>query len=807
MSGTEKNILLVEDEPFAQTLYQNRLQREGFKISFAEDGELAINALAKAPPDLVVLDLMLPKINGTEVLKHIRAQDRLKTTPVLVISNAYMSELSQRALESGATRGMLKTECTPARLVETVRDMLGYRSPFDLADKPLSDKRQMEEFTAAAEAALADEMELKGTREEFFQKAPAEVSKIREHCLAYIKTATTPASLDPLNHLYKHVRFLATRAGLSGCTRLALVANAFEALLFETLFKPAKSSPSVPQTFAQAVDCLERLCQDKGGALNESIPKARILVVDDDAVCNFAMVAALKRAHFDPVSIEDPQKAIELARSNRYDVVFLDINMPTINGFEVCKNLRTLPEYKETPVIFITSNSDFQNRAQSILSGGNDLIPKPVSPVELVLKTTMRLLQPHGHSPEKAVATKKPANGAPEIAALPFTVPSETEIVRKGANGAFLPVEALKMGKVETEEEILEKLSPPPGGVKIKLPETKHETPKTELPKPESAAPKASAAPTVPPEIAKLIDESRVEAAKALEPPKLKMVADDEITKAPSGDAKEATPKAEASAVKVIETPPPIPVENAKPIEPEKKTDAPKPTEPPILKMAADANAELPKAPSAEVKEALPKVEAPAPRPVEVAPPAPVESAKPAEPEKLAIVTDVKPAAPAETKVELPKPEAPKPIQNEKPAETKLPEPEKKAEVAQPKAMETFVPNTNKNTNTSSTTKPTMETKPKTTFDEAARGVARIIFGDENISEMNVRLTRIALERYNVPGTQNLDEIARGVTKIIFGDEGVSEMNVRLTRIALQSYNIMEVLGHTNGAENKVVAL
>jgi hypothetical protein len=122
------------------------------------------------------------------------------------------------------------------------------------------------------------------------------------------------------------------------------------------------------------------------------------------------------------------------------------------------------------------------------------------------------------------------------------------------------------------------------------------------------------------------------------------------------------------------------------------------------------------------------------------------------------------------------------------------------------KVPESFAPKTNINTNTDKTKPETMETKTKPTFDEAARGVARIIFGDDNISDMNIRLTRIALERYNVPG-QNLDEIARGVAKIIFGDENISDMNVRLTRIALQSYNIMDVLGQSNGIENKVVAL
>ena len=97
-----------------------------------------------------------------------------------------------------------------------------------------------------------------------------------------------------------------------------------------------------------------------------------------------------------------------------------------------------------------------------------------------------------------------------------------------------------------------------------------------------------------------------------------------------------------------------------------------------------------------------------------------------------------------------------------------------------------------------------METK-KTTIDEAARGVAQIIFGDENITDMNVRLTRIALERY-AGGTKTTAEIAKGVAQIIFGDENASDMNVRLTKIALERYNVAEVLGAAS-VDQKVVAI
>ena len=601
MDGTERKILFVEDDPVVLTLYRNRLQREGFEVLFAEDGEVALNVLSRMRPDLVVLDLMLPKVNGVDVLKHIRADERLKATPVLILSNAYMTELAQKAMQSGANKGMLKTECTPAKLVEAIRDMLGYDPAFGLVAGK-SGKSQAEAFVAAAAAAHADEMTLKATREEFVKDAPAEVAKIRDHSLAYIKAAATPTGLQQLNNLYQRVHFFSARAGLAGCAKSALLASAFEALLFEIVFKPANATTSVLQTIAQAVDCLGRLCQNGDTGIAGLSLKAKILIVDDDAVCNYTMVAALKRAQFEPVSVEDPTVAAQMLQATQYDIVLLDINMPGMNGFELCETLRRMPQYKETPVIFITGNGDFQNRAQGILSGGNDLITKPTSPLELVLKTTMHLLQPRGRRPESTV----------------------------GAT--------------------VQHLDAPPA-----------------------------------------------------------------ISTATNNGAQDM---------------PPAPAEANKLPQPENHIEPPKPEEQNELVQAGVNNG----------------------------------SAQPALPQM---------------------PSQPKPL-------------------AEPIAMQrNSLPN-DKNLNLN------METKNKPAFDEIAQGVARIIFGDENITEMNVRLTRIALERYSVPEMQGFDEIAQGVARIIFGDENITEMNVRLTRIALERYKVSEILGRPadgNGSSGGVPRL
>ncbi len=67
--------------------------------------------------------------------------------------------------------------------------------------------------------------------------------------------------------------------------------------------------------------------------------------------------------------------------------------MPTLDGFQLCAELRKLPAYGKTPVIFVTCHSDFESRSRGILSGGNDLIAKPILAVELAVKAITHLLR------------------------------------------------------------------------------------------------------------------------------------------------------------------------------------------------------------------------------------------------------------------------------------------------------------------------------------------------------------------------------------------------------------------------------
>src|SRR5262249_4806557 len=124
----------------------------------------------------------------------------------------------------------------------------------------------------------------------------------------------------------------------------------------------------------------------------------KVLVVDEDAAGSGTLTSALRRGKFEVRSTQDPVQSLQLLNTDRFDLILLEIDMPHMSGFEVCEQLRRTPEHKSVPVLFVTVNAEFQNRARSVIAGGNDLIAKPVSPLELILKVMLHLLKRNGDS-------------------------------------------------------------------------------------------------------------------------------------------------------------------------------------------------------------------------------------------------------------------------------------------------------------------------------------------------------------------------------------------------------------------------
>ena len=164
-------------------------------------------------------------------------------------------------------------------------------------------------------------------------------------------------------------------------------------MLKELCEKPKNINASILHTVAAAVDFLDFLFEHGTKPDKQEIPPASILVVDDEALACRTITYALKKAQLQSVSVEDPIAAFELLSEKQFDLVFLDVDMPGMTGYELCNKLRSLPMHKKTPVVFVTRLDDFSSRTKSMVAGGNDFIAKPFLFIELTVKALIYVMR------------------------------------------------------------------------------------------------------------------------------------------------------------------------------------------------------------------------------------------------------------------------------------------------------------------------------------------------------------------------------------------------------------------------------
>ncbi len=119
-----KKILLVEDDPFMIDIYTTKLKEAGFLVRLSADGENALQQIKNEKPDLILLDIVLPKLNGFELLKEIKDLSQLKEIPVIIISNLGQKKEVEKGLKTGAVKYLIKAHYTPSEIVEEIQQVL-----------------------------------------------------------------------------------------------------------------------------------------------------------------------------------------------------------------------------------------------------------------------------------------------------------------------------------------------------------------------------------------------------------------------------------------------------------------------------------------------------------------------------------------------------------------------------------------------------------------------------------------------------------------------------------------------------------
>jgi DNA-binding response OmpR family regulator len=379
-----KKILIIEDDALITRIYRKRCQTAGFEVDSAADGKVAIERLKADPPDVVLLDLMLPHTDGVQVLKFMRAEEPLKKIPVLVLSNAYAGTMVDAAWKAGANKCLIKASCNPNQLISEIQALLlpspGPAATFEPLQGPADGPTGLEK-AQAVEASFVDN---------FLREAPALLAGLRSG-LERIEEGDAVKKGAQWLDLFRSVHAIGGRAAAARFHALAQMCSALEALLKELREKPARITPSTLRTVAQALDFLQFLFKHNDAMSGPATPPV-ILVIDNKPIAREAFCSALEKAQFRGIGVDDAAIALKLLEHNSFDLVFSDLDTPGLNGVELCQRIHALRSNQNTPVVFVAALKHFETHIRSTLGDGADLIAKPFVLVELAVKTLPYIL-------------------------------------------------------------------------------------------------------------------------------------------------------------------------------------------------------------------------------------------------------------------------------------------------------------------------------------------------------------------------------------------------------------------------------
>jgi DNA-binding response OmpR family regulator len=387
-----KKILIIEDDEILANIYRNKLAVEHYKVEVSNTGESGLALMRSFQPHMILLDLMLPQMPGVDVIKHVRSEEEFAKIPIVVFSNTYLTNLIQDAWKAGATKCLSKAKCSPKDVLDIVRQTVGAA---DGLQRPASTASQTVNI-GTTDAEFQNDL-----RKTFIESLPATLTTLRTSLHNLSRSTDDVGRLKHIYELHRRTHALSGNAGIAGLFMIGQMSAALEALLKELYEKPKNINVSSLRTIAAGVDFLAFLFQSGLAPDKQDMPPANILVVDDEAISRRAIIYALEKTQLPSVGVDNPTEAFRLLSEKPFDLVFLDVDMPEMTGFELCAKLRQLPHHKKTPVLFVTGLTDFESRTNSTMAGGNDFIGKPFLFIELTVKALMHVLRGHAQPKTK----------------------------------------------------------------------------------------------------------------------------------------------------------------------------------------------------------------------------------------------------------------------------------------------------------------------------------------------------------------------------------------------------------------------
>ena len=351
--------LLVVESPAIALFHTAALEASGFDVVVVPDGETALTEFAQEPPVIMAVDPVLPGVEPSELIRTLRAQPGTSGMPIFILP-AVVAPTCEACMQAGGTR-VLQREPHPSQL---------------LADLARTICRQPGTGIGAAWPKPEQWM-------------PVALENVKEMRTAEHALVREPRDRVAWNALIRHAHALTEIFALGGEGALCQLGAAVELFLNDLVRMPEQLNASMLRTLGQTLDFIgAQLLHAAPGSLPPTAG-SRVLVVEDDQGARQLISAALQMASLQPQLAETPSVAVKALGEGKFDLIFLDIGLPEISGFDVCTKIRSTPGHDGVPILFLTGMATLQNKAQSKLLGGNDFIGKPFHVLELGIKALL----------------------------------------------------------------------------------------------------------------------------------------------------------------------------------------------------------------------------------------------------------------------------------------------------------------------------------------------------------------------------------------------------------------------------------
>jgi len=425
LSNPPIRLLAVDDDPIGRLALANALKKALPPPDLAANGETALALARKRAYDVIFLDVQMPGLDGFEICTKIHETKANVATPTVfvttrndfaartqsvlmggsdLLSKPFLSfELTVKAL-TFILKGRLQKLDLPAKLItddrfpiedcrdrrrECARVAVGTpetTGPRPVPVDPLIINRDVSPVQSIDRRAR--ELPSPAVTREFLNRATGRVNLLKQLIQAASDAQVLPARQESLEEFYLCLNGMLPPVGRRAALEhpVLRLSRALAALL-ENLFKHPEPCPSSSLlTLATAVEVLEELCADELSPDLAIHPVFRILAVDDNPVSLRLITSALQRVCNQPENATSGVAAVAAAAEKPFDVIFMDVHLPGMDGFAACLKIHETGVNQLTPVVFLTGQNDFEARLQASQSGGSDFVVKPFLTAEIIVK-------------------------------------------------------------------------------------------------------------------------------------------------------------------------------------------------------------------------------------------------------------------------------------------------------------------------------------------------------------------------------------------------------------------------------------